>query len=606
ISLDADCLANHRLALSHNEEPPKLVFTISDPPTTDKIIILASTNDTDIISLSTPAIQFEPIPANATETPQNYNYSQTISVRGLGQGRGRVEFRLFVGNVSVNPSDLETDPGLSSLLALSSSSSSSSASDSSTGKLVIDSDLQHPLLIRVISSTGLVEAADWILLVSLSLFGFAIGCSLPLNTVRTIFKDAERSKGVAAAWITQFLVLPPCAFLLTKYVFRLSDPLVLGAVILTAAPGGYIAPIFTFFVGGDVPLSVSIGIIATFSSTFTFPLMVLISHFSFERTTYIPILQVLPSLAAMLVPVILGSITLHFQPQAAYYIDKTASLWGTIVLGTSLVLGILTWKEYFFVGGDGGWEVYAAVVALGVLSLAMGAVMSVVFRVSAKSRRAVFLQTSLQNTPLALSVIHLSFPANACASSISLLPLFYSLYMVLQAVGVSLFACYCFPTIKEDLYIMSNDAEGGLEAGTKRSGDSDGDESIGNSDDTITITKIKTKDSDTLTTLTTLTTHTTPKKPKRRVTVLLPGEAVPVPTFPRGRSWSRSSQVAPFPGGVGASETPPTTSTTAATTTATTGIVTGSVVIGHIPLVLVDSVDTMEHHQGGEGSGHTS
>ncbi|KAJ3129715.1 hypothetical protein HK098_000494 [Nowakowskiella sp. JEL0407] len=313
--------------------------------------------------------------------------------------------------------------------------------------------LSSPLTLHVINVQS--RLIDSLLLSGTILFGFSIGCSFPFTTLQTIFKK-DRAKGIAAATLSQFIVVPATTFLLVK-AFNLSPEMALGAVVLAASPGGNIAPVFTYFMGGDMALSVSIGIVATSLATVFIPLILYLVSLLYPAVApFIPWLLLSLTLLGLLVPVFIGMLVLHYKPTWAYYISRSAAFWGAFVVVCSVVIGILTWKEMFL----SNWEVYVTAIIVGVVSIGTGTGFSYLFRLTPFQLRAVLMQTTLLNSPLALSILQLAF-SRSCAPLIQLFPLFYSLWMLVMAIVVALVCCFAFPVIPDKDLVLRSESEAG-------------------------------------------------------------------------------------------------------------------------------------------------
>ncbi|KAJ1557383.1 hypothetical protein HK096_007587, partial [Nowakowskiella sp. JEL0078] len=197
--------------------------------------------------------------------------------------------------------------------------------------------------------------------------------------------------------------------------------------------------------GGDMALSVSIGILSTCLANLFIPIILSLCALLYPQIwSQIPWLAMGFTLLGLLLPIFLGMLTLHFKPIWGYYISRSATFWGAFVVLCSVVIGILSWREMFL----SNWEVYVTAIIVGVVSLTGGTVLSLTFRLSPFELRAVIMQTSLQNTPLALSIIQLAFP-NSCAPLVQLFPLFYTLWMMFMAIVVCVVCFYLFPVINE-------------------------------------------------------------------------------------------------------------------------------------------------------------
>ncbi|KAJ1558057.1 hypothetical protein HK096_003778 [Nowakowskiella sp. JEL0078] len=410
ISFDVPCFNNHKIAINTG--------------TTENIRFSLAKKLPFNISLSLQIPTDSPLPATFSALSVNLSESgkyKNITITGNSVGYFSTSFQLTtMGNVSSE--FIESLESTKELLATTVS-------------------------VHVIDGSNKVR--NIILLGGTVLFGFSIGCSFPFPTIRNLFQK-QRAKGVAAATLSQFIFVPLAAFLLVR-VFKLSTELAVGAVLVASSPGGSIAPVFTYFMGGDMALSVSIGIISTCLANALIPVILSLCALLYPQIwSQIPWLALGLTLLGLLVPLFLGMLTLHYKPIWGYYISRTTTFWGALVVICSVIIGVLSWKEMFL----SNWEVYITAIIVGIVSLAGGTILSLSFRLSPFELRAVIMQTSLQNTPLALSIIQLAFP-NSCAPLVQLFPLFYTLWMIFMATVVCVVCFYIFPVIHEPETVLS-------------------------------------------------------------------------------------------------------------------------------------------------------
>src|SRR5690606_37220073 len=81
---------------------------------------------------------------------------------------------------------------------------------------------------------------------------------------------------------------------------------------------------------------------------------------------------------------------------------------------------------------------YAAAVLLGVAGMALGDLVARTFRLPLPQRRAVSLETGIQNSPLAFAIIATSFEVALQAEMLKL-PLLYALFVLIEASIVTAF-----------------------------------------------------------------------------------------------------------------------------------------------------------------------
>merc|ERR1719369_2250175 len=89
------------------------------------------------------------------------------------------------------------------------------------------------------------------------------GCALDLNVIKEVLK---KPIGPAIGFVTQFIFMPLCSFLL-GYIFPWSSPeMKLGLFVTGTSPGGGASNIWTVMFGGNLDLSVTMTAISTFAA----------------------------------------------------------------------------------------------------------------------------------------------------------------------------------------------------------------------------------------------------------------------------------------------------------------------------------------------------
>jgi BASS family bile acid:Na+ symporter len=78
------------------------------------------------------------------------------------------------------------------------------------------------------------------------------------------------------------------------------------------------------------------------------------------------------------------------------------------------------------------WTVYFAAIGLGLIGMALGYGLARLLRQDAKRSRTIALETGIQNGPLAILIVTLSF-AGSMQQDILLIPVLYSLFIVISS-----------------------------------------------------------------------------------------------------------------------------------------------------------------------------
>lgn len=309
--------------------------------------------------------------------------------------------------------------------------------EKNSNRLIIDNSLSQPLEMKATSND--IGTINIFLILWIVLFMFSIGLSLSGNTIKGLYKW-KRLKPFICGYVCQLIINPLVAFILTK-IFKLSEFISLGVIIVAASPGSFIAPVFTYYLGGDRALAVGLCLIATIFGSFTFPFTIwifcIVSNIKIE--TFIPFWETFSLTATQIVPLGMGCLILHFKPNWASKLRKGCPIWAVAIILTSLITSIKNYGQIFI----NSWQVYSMPIILGIISYIVGFVVPRILGLNNQQVRAICFNTGLQNSPLALTVIQvLGMPS--CNQLISLVPLHHSFWTVVEGVIIAILMFFVF------------------------------------------------------------------------------------------------------------------------------------------------------------------
>ncbi len=234
---------------------------------------------------------------------------------------------------------------------------------------------------------------------------------------------------------SQFLFMPLLAFGLAK-ALALPNDAALGLLVMGTCPGGTTSNLFAHLSRADVALSVSMTAASKAIGIVMMPLSLYVFGRSFTSAELaIPYLEVVKTLVVLLVPVALGMVLRRrFGERFASVAEKVGSAAGMGVLVSLVGISVAENRAVFATIPPEG---YVAAVALGVLGMAFGDLASRAFGLPVAKRRAVSLETGIQNSPLCFAILLTTFPS---ASQVELLrlPMLYALFVLIEASVVTL------------------------------------------------------------------------------------------------------------------------------------------------------------------------
>ncbi|CUH87321.1 bile acid transporter [Phaeobacter sp. CECT 5382] len=215
-------------------------------------------------------------------------------------------------------------------------------------------------------------------------------------------------KPVLTGLVSQFVILPALTFLLVS-VMQPRASIALGLILVAACPGGNISNFITQRAGGNAALSVSMTAFATIGAILFTPLNIAFWGGLYEPTRAIlTAIQIAPRDIAvtvtlmLILPLILGMALNSMRPQLAGRIRRPLQNLSMVIFLAFIVLALAANWDFFL-----GYAHYVAllVVLHNTVALAGGYATATVARLSAYDRRAVTIETGIQNSGLGLVLI---------------------------------------------------------------------------------------------------------------------------------------------------------------------------------------------------------
>jgi BASS family bile acid:Na+ symporter len=261
--------------------------------------------------------------------------------------------------------------------------------------------------------------------VALAIIMMGLGLSLLLDDFKRIL---IYPKAVLIGLICQILVLPAACFFIAKG-FGLAPELAVGLMLLSAAPGGPTANLYSHIAKGDVALNISLTAVNSVVSIFTIPLIVNYAMASFlnsDQAVPLQFKKVLEVCIMVILPVAIGMFTRAKAPSLAAKLDKPVKIASALFLALVIVLTVLKEKSHIMHDFE---QVGIAALTLNVLSMAVGYFVPRLFNLGKKQGIAIGMEIGIHNGTLAI-YIALTVIGN---STMSIPPVIYSLIMFFTA-----------------------------------------------------------------------------------------------------------------------------------------------------------------------------
>ncbi|XP_042876818.1 ileal sodium/bile acid cotransporter-like isoform X2 [Penaeus japonicus] len=257
---------------------------------------------------------------------------------------------------------------------------------------------------------------------------------------RELWGHMRRPIGAVVGMLGQFVVLPATGFALSL-VFGLQPYEALGVLMISCSPGGSFSNFFTFWVDGDLALSI---MMTTCSSLLAFGgmpfnLWLYSRHWMTddESTLVIPFKSIITSLAFITVPVVIGMVIRHFHEKTASIITKIASALGWLGFFSVATIWMILYWEVFRRATP---LIYAAAFLLPVTGFTLAYVLSKALCQNNKTCRTIGIETGSQNMPVALSIILLSFKEPLVKAQMIIFPTLYGITLLLEVfLGIGVF-----------------------------------------------------------------------------------------------------------------------------------------------------------------------
>jgi BASS family bile acid:Na+ symporter len=278
----------------------------------------------------------------------------------------------------------------------------------------------------------LTELETTLLGVMMMVIMLGMGSSM---TWRDFLIAFRKPQGILVGLTSQYLVMPLLGFTLAMGL-GLPTPMVVGLVLIGCMPGGTTSNIFTYFSKGVLALSIMMTSVSTLVAVVMVPL--LLSFYSglagVTGNYVIPAGNVAQVLLVLLVPTVIGMILRKVNANIGATIELIGSLLGVVVI----LFLIVSWvpRNYQMLL-DTGPRVYVAVIGIGLAGMLLGYWLARALRQDPNRARTISLETGIQNGPLAVLVITLTF-TGAQQQEVLFIPVLYSLFIVITSSLVTL------------------------------------------------------------------------------------------------------------------------------------------------------------------------
>jgi len=261
---------------------------------------------------------------------------------------------------------------------------------------------------------------------------FGMGASL---TPRDFLIAMRKPKGVLIGLVCQFGLMPLLAFGLAMWL-ELPPAMAMGLILMGCMPGGTTSNIFAYFSKGVLALSIMMTSVSTLIAVIAVP--ALLAFYSGQAGIgaefAVPASNVIKVLATLLVPTIAGMILRRYSANVGATIEMIGAFLGVLVI---LFIAVSWIPRNLGVLASTPFEIYFAAIGLGMIGMALGFGLARALRQDPNRSRTIALETGIQNGPLAILIVTLTF-SGQLQQEVLLIPVLYSLFIVWTSAAVTI------------------------------------------------------------------------------------------------------------------------------------------------------------------------
>ncbi|XP_067944820.1 hepatic sodium/bile acid cotransporter-like [Watersipora subatra] len=260
------------------------------------------------------------------------------------------------------------------------------------------------ILFRSIRKPKLIDKVYSVsVMVLVTVVMLAAGNNLDFDTIK---EHLKRPKAPAVATLSQFTVMPLIAYGII-WLMGYTGGKALGFFTLGCSPGGGTSNVYTKLSNGDLSLSVTLTTLSTIVSLGTLPmwLYTLGSTIPADEGVdkiKIPFLNILQSLAFIVIPLAIGALMKYKLPRVALIIKKWLNALFIFALITFVTLAIYV-KFYIFFGWD--FELVVSACCLPYGGYIIGAFLAWVFRFDWTLIKTISIETGMQSAAVCILVV---------------------------------------------------------------------------------------------------------------------------------------------------------------------------------------------------------
>ena len=250
------------------------------------------------------------------------------------------------------------------------------------------------------------------------------------------FKDfalaLRKPAGVGIGLVTTYVLTPLLGYTLAM-LLKLPPAYAVGLILMACLPGGTTSNIFNYFSKGVLSLSILMTVVSTLFAVLLVPLTLGLLTAKIDGEWQIPPGNVAQVLFVLLVPTVLGMLLRKWNANVGAVVEMVGGVLGIVVI----LFLIVSWvPRNHQLLAQTPWQVYFGAAGLGLFGFAIGYAFARLVRQDKRRSRTIALETGIQNGPLGVLIVLLSFSGTQ-QQEVLLIPVLYSLLIVLSSSAVT-------------------------------------------------------------------------------------------------------------------------------------------------------------------------
>lgn len=277
----------------------------------------------------------------------------------------------------------------------------------------------------------LTELETRLLGVMMMIIMLGMGASLTFKDFRIAFRKPQ---GILIGLLCQYGIMPLLGYAMAV-VLGLPPAIAVGLLLMGCMPGGTTSNIFSYFSKGALALSIMMTVCSTLVAVIMVPLLLTFYGGLLEVSSeyVIPARNVAQVLLVLLVPTVIGIGLRKWNPNVGATIELIGALLGVFVI--IFLIGSWVPRNWQLLLTT-SWNVYFAAIGLGLAGMLLGYVLSRGLKQDRRRARTIALETGIQNGPLAVLIVTLTF-TGMMQQQVLLIPVLYSLFIVLTSSAIT-------------------------------------------------------------------------------------------------------------------------------------------------------------------------